>query len=180
MYNHFELKCCKYLIWIIVIYSNFTAFRKFTHKVFMTKFPKLRTLTGAQKSKKFFGEHTFPTRFFDPYWPPELCPTRENAKIKKFFFSKRNFFIYCSFFPFSNSTRAVWIWALQKNIAHVSPIMVSLASSTLTVPILIPKWGQNTTKYSQELHISQYSHIYNSFLALFLHFSSIVCFKWIF
>ena len=30
----------------------------------MTKFPKLRTLTGVEKSKKNFGEHTFPTQFF--------------------------------------------------------------------------------------------------------------------
>ena len=34
------------------------------NKIYMTKFPKLRTLTGSQNSKNFFGEHTFPTRLF--------------------------------------------------------------------------------------------------------------------
>ena len=47
------------------------------------------------------------------------------------------------------------------------PIMVSLASSTPIVPILILKWGQKTTKERQDLHIPKYHHLHRSFLALF-------------
>ena len=48
----------------------------------MTKFPKLRTLTDDEKSKKIFVSTPCPHDFFDPYWPPEQCPTREHAKKK--------------------------------------------------------------------------------------------------
>ena len=44
------------------------------------------------------------------------------------------------------------------------PIMISLAPTTPTVPTLIPKWGQNTTKERQDLHIPQYFFFYPSFL----------------
>ena len=114
-----------------------------------------------------------PHDFFDPYWPPELCPTHEHA---------RNFSFFAFFTRFSNSTQSEF-GRYKNEFEHCTPlIMVSLAlaSSTLTVPILIPKWGQNTSKERQDLHIPKYLHFHPSFLALFLHFFRIWCCKWIF
>ena len=54
----------------------------------MTKFPKLRTLTDDEKSKKIFVSTPCPHDFFDPYWPPELCPTCEHAKINSIFLDR--------------------------------------------------------------------------------------------
>ena len=77
-------------------------------------------------------------------------------------------------------------WTCENKIVlnqfkHCRPaIKVSLASSTLTVPILIPKWGQKMTKERQGLLIRKYAHFYHSFLALFLHFFGISRCKWIF
>ena len=51
------------------------------------------------------------------------------------------------------------------------PIMVSLASSTLSVPILVPKWGQNTTKERQDLHIPKYPIFTPHFWRYFCIFS---------
>ena len=51
----------------------------------MTKFPKLPTLTGDEKSKIFLASTLSPDDFFDPYRPPELRSTREHAKLKKYF-----------------------------------------------------------------------------------------------
>ena len=143
----------------------------------MTKFPKLRTLTGDEKSQIFFGEHTFPIRFF----PPELCPTRENAKIEKFFFAKRNFSFFALFFClFLNSTQPEF-WCYKREFMNCKhPIMVSLAFFIPTIPILIRKWGQNTSEGRQDQHIPKFPHFHPSFLALFLHFFSVMCCKWIF
>ena len=117
----------------------------------MTKFPKLRTLPGDENSKNFFGKRTFPTRFFDPYWPSELCPTREHAKIKKFFLQNAIFHFLLFFPPFFNSTQSEF-GRYKREFKHCTPsIKVSLASSISTVPILIPKWGQNTIKNSQDV-----------------------------
>ena len=55
--------------------------------------------------QQIFGEHTFTHDFFDPYWPPELFPTREHAK-KKVFFVKRDFSFFALFSLFLYSTQS--------------------------------------------------------------------------
>ena len=69
-----------------------------------TKFPKLRTLTGVENSKNFFGEHNFPTRFFHFVLTPRAMANSWIRKNKIFFFAKRNFSFLVLFFPFLNST----------------------------------------------------------------------------
>ena len=146
----------------------------------MRKFPKFRTLTGNKKSKKFFGEHTFPTRFFRSVLTPRIMSNSWTRKKKIVIFAKRNFSFLLFFPPFFNSTQSEF-GHYKNEFKHCTPsIMVSLASSTPTVPILIPKWGQNTTTWGQELHILQYFHFHPSFLALYLHFFSIMYCTWIF
>ena len=137
----------------------------------MRKFPKFRTI--------FLTSTPSPHDFSDPYWPPEQCPTREYAKIKKCFLQNAIFHFLLFFSPFLNSTQSEF-GRYKDEFKHCTPpVMVSLASSTLSVPILIPKWGQNTTKERQDMHIPKYLHFHPSFLALFLHFFSIACCKWI-
>ena len=142
----------------------------------MTKFPKLRTLTGDENSKNFFSEHNFLMRFFRFI----LTLTREHAKMNKFF-SKMQFFILCTFFPqFLNSTQSEF-GRYKKEFKHCKPsIIILLASFTLTVPILIRNWGQSTCKEKQDLHIPKYLHFHHPFSALFLNFFSNTCCKWIF
>ena len=102
------------------------------------------------------------------------------CKNKKIFLAKCNFSFFALFLPFLNSTQSEF-GRYKIEFKHCTPpIMVSLASSTLTVPILIPEWDQNTPKERQDLHIHKYPPFHPLFLALFLHFFSITCCKWIF
>ena len=147
---------------------------------YMTKFQKLRTLTGSQNSKHFFGEHTFSTRFFRSILTPRTMSNSWTRENKKVFLQNAVFHFLLFFSPFSNSTQSEFGCYIREFMHCTPPIMVSLAYSTLTVPILISKWGQNTTTCRQDLHIPQNSNFHPLFLALFLHFFSITCCKCIF
>ena len=83
-------------------------------KVSTTKFPKLHTLTGNQKSKNFLASTTTLYDFFNAYWSPEPFPTLEHAKIKKFF-AKSTLSFFALYFPFW-TLHAVWIWMLKKRV----------------------------------------------------------------
>ena len=105
-----------------------------------------RTLTGNKKSKKFFGEHTeiFSIRIN----PQNYFQLVNMVKNKRVFFAKRNF----SFFAlFSNSTQSEFGCDKNESKHYTPPIMVLLGFFAPTVPILIPKLGQNTTKERQDL-----------------------------
>ena len=135
---------------------------------------------GSQNSKHFFGEHTFPTRFFRSVLTPRTISNLWTRNNKNVFSQNPIFYILFFLLPFLNSTQFEF-GRLQNEFKCCTPlIMVSLASSTLTVPILILKWGQNMTKEWQNLHISKYLHFHPLFLAIFLHFFSITCCTWIF
>ena len=106
-------------------------------KHIMTKFPKLRTLTGNKKSKKLLGQHNYPKQFSQPISTPRTVSNSWTRKKRKFFFAKQNF----SFF-------ALFLNSMQ--FKHFTPsIMVSLSFSTLTIPILIRNWGPAYSQISR-------------------------------
>ena len=88
--------------------------------------------------------------------------------LKNIYFFYAYFFIFSPLFSLRFISTQSDFGANKRAFKHCTPpIMVSLASSTPIVPILIPKWGQKTTKERQDLHIPKYHHFYPSFLALF-------------
>ena len=121
--------------------SQVTSFRLYTIR---RNFQNCSPLLVPKSKKKFLASTPSPHDFFDLYWPPELCPTRENAKIKSFF-AKRNFSFFALFSPFSNSTQSEF-GRYKNEFKHCPPLtMVSLASAILTVPILVPNLSEVRT-----------------------------------
>ena len=108
------------------------------------------------------------------YWRKKFC-----VHFGKYIFFLRVFFHFFTLFSLRFISTQSDFGANKRALRHCKPpIMVSLASSLPTVPILIFKWGQKTTKESQDLHIPKYYYFHPSFLALFLNFFSITCCKW--
>ena len=101
--------------------------------------------------------------------------------FEEYIFFLRVFFLFVTLFPLQFISTQSDFGANKRAFKQCTPpTMVSLASSIPIVPILIPKWGQKTSKKIQELHIPKYYHFHPSFLALFWHFFSISRCKCIF
>ena len=92
---------------------------------------------------------------------------------KKSFFLQTRFFNFCSFFTFFWTRCSLNLGATKGSLSK-SSIMVSLAFSTTTVPILIRKWGQNMTTWGQEMHIPKYLHFRSYFFSPTIESFSII------
>ena len=78
----------------------------------------------------------------------------------------------------SMQLRFIWtqsdLAANKRAFKHCTPsMMVSLASSTPVVSILIPKWVQKTTKERQKLHIPKY-HYFWRYFCIFSEFLTVL------
>ena len=87
-------------------------------KMNKTKFQKLRTLTGAEKSTKFFAVHTFPTRFFRSVLTPRTMSNSWTCKHKKVFFLQNAIFHFLPFFWIGRSLK-LGATKLSLSIAHL-------------------------------------------------------------
>ena len=131
---------------------------------------KIAHLNWRQKVNKFFS-----TRI-----NPQNNVKLVNTQIKNSYYCKTQFFIFCLFFPFFE-LNTVWIWVLQKGVyaLHSFHNGIPLAFYTPTLPILIRKRGQNTTKKRKKLHFPKYlfpfSHFTPHFWRYFCIFFSITC-----
>ena len=89
---------------------------------YMTKFPKLRTLTGDKKSKQFFGEHIFTTPFFGSVLTLKTMSntwTRKNVKV--FFLPYAIFYFLLFFVQILNSTQSEFgCYKRETNAVHTS------------------------------------------------------------
>ena len=133
-------------------FSSFFWFGSVMYKYRYGEFSKKLQLNCTRKvKKKNVGEHTFPIRFFQSvYWPPKLFPTHEHAKIKNYFLQNAIFY-FLPFFSLCLKSTQSEFGCYKNALNHCTlPTMVSLASFTSIVLIMIPKWGQNTTKFSQD------------------------------
>ena len=96
------------------------------------------------------------------YWRKNFC-----VHFERYIFFYTHFFVFLPFFAF-DPTRQNREFLLTKG--RLSKTHLAKWYPWL-VPILIPKWGQKTTKARQDLHIPKYHSFNPTFLALFLHFS---------
>ena len=89
---------------------------------YMTKFPKLRTLTGDEKSKKFFGEPTFTTPFYRSALTLKTISNTSTRKNVNVFFLPYAIFHFLPFFvQFLNSTQSEFgCYKRETNAVHTS------------------------------------------------------------
>ena len=80
--------------------------------IFSSGISKIFLSVVTKSQRNFLASTPSPHNFSDPYWPPELCRTREHTKIKKFFLQNA-IFHFLLFFPFF-ALDTVWIWVLKK------------------------------------------------------------------